>query len=88
MQPAGMKQVPEKNGQSRSRSRLRLPNSPPAVLLAVYLLIALAPLALAYMQDLPPRSFSDEMSSALAMVRNCLFHRRYRMTGFKSDSVL
>lgn len=87
MRPASMKQVPEEKGQSPSGRRLRPPTSRPAVLLAVYLSIALAPLALAYMQDLPRRSFSDEMSSALAMVAFAMLLGEFVLSGrFKSVS--
>jgi hypothetical protein len=51
------------------------------VLLAVYLLIALAPLALAYMQGLPRRSFSDELSSALAMVAFAMLLMEFVLSG-------
>ena len=40
----------------------------PYVLLVAYVAVALLPLGLAAWQDLPPRPFRDELSSALAMV--------------------
>ncbi|MFP4539047.1 MAG: ferric reductase-like transmembrane domain-containing protein [Dichotomicrobium sp.] len=40
----------------------------PVPLLALYLAVLLAPLALAYLQGLPPRHWRDELSSALALV--------------------
>ena len=39
----------------------------PLVLLIAYVVIALAPMALAYLQNLPPRAFRDDLSSGLAM---------------------
>ena len=87
MRPAGVKQTSEKKALPPSTRRLRLPGSPPAVLLAIYLLIAFAPLALAYMQDLPRRSFSDELSSALAMVAFAMLLMEFVLSGrFKSIS--
>ncbi|MFQ6007193.1 MAG: ferric reductase-like transmembrane domain-containing protein [Woeseia sp.] len=87
MRPAGVKQVFEERAPPPSTRRLRLPSSPPAVLLTVYLLIGLMPLALAYMQDLPRRSFSDELSSALAMVAFAMLLMEFVLSGrFKSVS--
>ncbi len=43
--------------------------APPAVaLLALYLIVLLAPLAMAWAQGLPPRHWRDELSSGLALV--------------------
>ena len=87
MGPAGVKHTSEVRGLPPSTRRLRLPSSPPAVLVAVYLLIALAPLALAYLQGLPRRSFSDELSSALAMVAFAMLLMEFALSGrFKSIS--
>jgi predicted ferric reductase len=87
MDSAGVKQVPEGKAPPLSTRRLRLPSSSPAVLLIVYLLIALAPLALAYMQGLPRRGFSDELSSALAKVAFVMLLMEFALSGrFKSIS--
>jgi len=61
MRPPDVKPSPEKRALPPSTRRLRLLSSPPAVLLTAYLLIILAPLALAHIQGLPRRSFSDEL---------------------------
>lgn len=87
MDPAGVKHAAEEKSPLPSGRRLRLASSPPAVLLAVYVLIALAPLALAYMQDLPRRSFIDELSSALAMVGFAMLLIEFVLSGrFKTVS--
>ena len=87
MRPACAKPISEEGALPPSPRRLRLPSSPPAVLLAVYLLIALAPLALAYAQGLPPRCFRDELSSALAMVAFAMLLMEFVLSGrFKSVS--
>ena len=66
---SGVKQAAEEKSVRPSMRRSGPPGRPLAVLLlTLYLLIALAPLALAYLQGIPRRSFGDELSSALAMV--------------------
>ena len=47
--------------------RRRLLAVEPAILLGLYVVVVLTPLVLAYMLGYPPRSFRDELSSALAM---------------------
>ncbi len=70
-----------------STRKLRLPISPPAVLLTAYLSIVLAPLALAFIQDLPRRGFIDELSSAVAMVAFAMLLMEFVLSGrFKSVS--
>ena len=87
MRRAGVKQTTEKKGLPPLRSRPSLAGSSPAILLTFYLLIALAPLALAHMQDLPRRSFSDELSSALAMVGFAMLLMEFALSGrFRSIS--
>lgn len=50
-------------------------------------MIVLTPLALAYIQDLPRRSFSDELSSALAMAAFAMLLMEFVLSGrFKSVS--
>ena len=53
----------------------------PALLLALYLAIALTPLGLAYSLDLPPRSFLDEVSSALALVGFAMLLMEFVLSG-------
>jgi predicted ferric reductase len=68
MRSSGEEQIP-KEGRTRTPARkVALRKEIPAVLLIVYLIIVLMPLALSYLQDLPRRGFSDEFSSALAML--------------------
>ncbi len=81
MRPAGMKQTSEETAPPPSTHRLRLPSSAPAVLLIVYLSVVLTPLALAYLQDLPRRNFSDELSSALAMVALAMLLMEFVLSG-------
>lgn len=82
-----LKPIPENEASRPSTPRLRLPTSPAAALLIAYLLIVLAPLALAYIQGLPRRSFWDELSSALAMVAFAMLLMEFLLSGrFKSVS--
>ena len=85
--PAGVKQAAKGKAATHGAARKGLPGMLPAALLAVYLLIALAPLALSYLQDLPPRSFSDELSSALAMIAFAMLLMEFVLSGrFKGVS--
>jgi len=87
MRPASVKQTSEERVPPPSTRRLRLPSSAPAVLLTAYLLIVLAPLALAYIQGLPRRNFSDELSSALALVAFAMLLMEFVLSGrFESVS--
>jgi len=87
MRPPGVKPRSEKWAVPPSARRLRWLSSPAAILLFAYLLIVLAPLALAYLQGLPPRSFSDELSSALVMVAFAMLLMEFLLSGrFKSVS--
>ena len=87
MRPASVKQTSEESAASPSARRPRLPSIPPAVLLTIYVLIALAPLVLAYMQGIPRRNFRDELSSALAMVAFAMLLMEFVLSGrFKSVS--
>jgi len=51
-----------------SRARAMTLALPPAALIVLYLIVLLAPLALAYAQGLPARHWRDELSSGLALV--------------------
>ena len=87
MRPAGAKQTSKEDAARPSARGLRRPSFPSAILLAVYVLMALAPLALAYMQGFPRRNFSDELSSALAMVAFAMLLMEFVLSGrFKSIS--
>jgi predicted ferric reductase len=50
-------------------------------LLALYLLIALAPLVLAHLQDLPPRPVRDEIATGLAMVAFAILLVEFVLSG-------
>ena len=85
--PVGVTAGCRRQSPAAATARPKLPGMLPAVLLAVYLLIALAPLALSYLQDLPPRSFTDELSSALAMIAFAMLLMEFVLSGrFKSVS--
>jgi predicted ferric reductase len=59
----------------------------PALLVAAYLAIAVAPLAISYAEDLPPRGFRDELSSGLAMVAFAMMLAEFVLSGrFKTVS--
>lgn len=53
----------------------------PVPLLIGYVVVALAPLALAYAEGLPPRGFLDELSSALAMVAFSMLLLEFMLSG-------
>ena len=53
----------------------------PFVLLVAYVAIALLPLGLATSQDLPPRPFRDELTSALAMIGFSMLLVEFVLTG-------
>ncbi|MDX1430895.1 MAG: ferredoxin reductase family protein [Gammaproteobacteria bacterium] len=60
---------------------------PPLVLLVVYVAVALTPMTLAYLQDLPPRSFRDDLSSGLAMTGFAMLLVQFVLIGrFKAVS--
>jgi len=59
----------------------------PAALLTAYVALGLMPLALAAWQDLPPRPFLDDLSSALAMVGFSMLLMEFVLSGrFRSVS--
>lgn len=62
----------------RRSSRFRLGAVP---LLVGYGVVALAPLAIAYAEGLPPRGFRDELSSALAMVAFAMLLMEFVLSG-------
>ena len=66
------------NSISRPHSRRGIPLVP---LLIVYLVVALAPLALAAGLGLPPRSFRDELASGLAMVAFAMLLMEFVLSG-------
>lgn len=87
MRPAHAKQPPREGASPPSARGPKRPGMPSALLLAVYVLVALAPLAIAYMQGFPRRNFSDELSSALAMVAFAMLLMEFVLSGrFKSVS--
>lgn len=53
----------------------------PAFLLIAYIVVAVAPLAISYAEGLPPRSFQDELSSALAMVAFAMLLVEFVLSG-------
>ncbi|MDJ0950552.1 MAG: ferredoxin reductase family protein [Alphaproteobacteria bacterium] len=53
----------------------------PVALLAAYVIVALAPLGLAYAEGLPPRGFWDELSSALAIVAFAMLLMEFVLSG-------
>jgi len=82
-----MEQTPEKWALPPSKRRLGLRGMSPVLLLTLYMAIALTPLALAYLQDLPPRNFSDEFSSAVALVAFAMLLMEFVLSGrFQSVS--
>ena len=59
----------------------------PAILLVLYVSLAVAPVALAWLQGLPKRGFRDEASSALAMIAFAMLLMEFLLSGrFKSVS--
>ena len=87
MRPASVKPTSNERAAPPSARRQRLPGISPAVLLTIYVLIVLTPLAFAYMQGIPRRNFSDELSSALAMVAFAMLLMEFVLSGrFKSVS--
>ena len=81
MNPSGAEQDPEEGAPPASGLRLSARKSVPIVLLTVYSIIVLMPLALAYLQDLPRRGFSDEFSSALAMLAFAMLLMEFVISG-------
>ncbi|MFN4166417.1 MAG: ferric reductase-like transmembrane domain-containing protein [Ferrovibrio sp.] len=60
---------------------------PPALLIAGYILLTLAPLALAWAQGKPPRAFVDELSSGLALAAFAVLLMEFLLSGrFRSIS--
>lgn len=60
---------------------------PPALLIAGYILLTLAPLALAWAQGKPPRPFLDELSSGLALAAFAVLLMEFLLSGrFRSIS--
>jgi predicted ferric reductase len=60
---------------------------PPALLIAGYILLTLAPLALAWAQGKPPRPFMDELSSGLALAAFAILLMEFLLSGrFRSIS--
>lgn len=60
---------------------------PPALLIAGYVLLTLAPLALAWAQGKPPRPFLDELSSGLALAAFAVLLMEFLLSGrFRSIS--
>lgn len=60
---------------------------PPALLIAGYILLTLAPLALAWAQGKPPRPFLDELSSGLALAAFAILLMEFLLSGrFRSIS--
>lgn len=53
----------------------------PVTLLAIYLVVALAPLGIATALNLPPRPFLDELSSALAMTAYAMLLMEFILSG-------
>lgn len=53
----------------------------PALLLPVYVLLALAPLGIAAAQGLPPRPFRDELASSLALVGFSMMMMEFVLSG-------
>ena len=59
----------------------------PFILLLLYIIVAAAPLMLSYVQDLPSRSFSDEIASGLGMVAASILLVEFLLSGrFKAIS--
>ncbi len=53
----------------------------PAILLAAYLVVLFAPLALAWVENLPPRLWLDDLSSGLAMVAFAMLLVEFVLSG-------
>ncbi len=53
----------------------------PVLLIAIYLGVAVTPLALAYAQGLPPRPFQDELASGLALVGFAMLLIEFLLSG-------
>ncbi|MHA1528948.1 MAG: ferredoxin reductase family protein [Alphaproteobacteria bacterium] len=75
-----MKQTPGTRAAVASRRPPRFSINA-AVLLAVYVLVASAPLILAYMQGLPRRGLIDEVSSSLSMVAFAMLLMEFVLSG-------
>ncbi len=71
----------EDNGSDAPKRSLKRRNAVPVALLIIYLSVVLMPLVLAYLQDLPRRHFSDEFSSALAMLAFAMLLMEFVMSG-------
>lgn len=59
----------------------RIPGMHPAALLVMYVAVALLPVVLAWTQDLPPRPFRDDLSSALAMAGFAMLLMEFVISG-------
>ena len=68
-------------GQNKRVRTKKIAGLHPLLLLLLYLIIALLPLLLAYLQGLPPRPFADELSSALAMVGFAMLLLEFVLSG-------
>lgn len=67
----------------------KLLRNPSVILLVAYLVIVFLPLGLAYTQAVPRESFTDEVSSALAMFAFAMLLMEFLLTGrFKHISIL
>ena len=53
----------------------------PLILLSAYFAVTIAPLALSWLQDLPPRPFRDEVSSGLAMTAFAIMLVEFVLSG-------
>lgn len=65
----------------RHRRRGSTVGIPVIVLLAVYMTVVLLPLALAYIEEMPPRSVRDELSSGLAMIAFAMLMLEFVISG-------
>jgi len=81
MSPSTAERTAGERGPPAPRRSLIRRNAVPVALLTIYLSIVLMPLVLAYLQDLPRRHFSDELSSALAMLAFAMLLMEFVISG-------